>query len=262
MKLFDTHAHYNDEKFNEDAEILLERMEQDNLGGIMIPGYNVKACERAIELAQRFDNVFCAVGIHPSDIEDSIEKIDKQIEEIRKLANHEKVVAIGEIGLDYHWVQDNKELQKYAFIEQIKLANDLKLPIVVHTRDCIQDMIDILTKKITPSEPSILHCCPFNRELVKEGLKLGFYISFAGPTTYKNSKNASEIILMVPEDKILIETDSPYLSPEPFRGQRNDSSKVIYVAEKIAEVKERVVEDIANLTYENARRVFKLSKNN
>ncbi len=258
MKLFDTHAHYNDEQFDEDAEILLGNMQKDELYGIVIPGYSLKGCNRAIELAEKFDNVYCAVGIHPSDIEDTIEKIDEQLAEIKRLANNRKVVAIGEIGLDYHWVQDNKELQKYAFTKQIELANELNLPIIIHTRDCIQDMIDILSKEINPKEPSILHCCPFNRELVKEGLKLEFYISFAGPTTYKNSKNAEEIVNMVPEDKILIETDSPYLSPEPFRGQRNDSRKVRYVAEKIAEFKNMNLEEIAEKTFENAKKVFKI----
>lgn len=258
MELFDTHAHYNDEKFDEDAEILLGKMAEDNLCGIVIPGYNIKSCKRAIELAEKFENVYCAVGMHPSDIEETQEKIDEQIKQIKELCKSKKVVAIGEIGLDYHWVQDNKELQKYAFVKQIELANELKLPIIIHTRDCIQDMIEILLKKIKPIEHSILHCCPFNRELVKEGLKLGFYISFAGPTTYKNSKNAEEIIKIVPEDKILIETDSPYLSPEPYRGQRNDSSKVKYIAEKIALTKEKSLDEIAKLTTENAKNVFKI----
>lgn len=258
MKLFDTHAHYNDEKFKEDVEELLGNMHKENLEGIVIPGYNIESSKAAIELAKKYQNVYAAVGIHPSDIEKSEQEIDIQIAEIMELAQNDKVVAIGEIGLDYYWVQDNKELQKYAFKKQIELANQLNLPIIIHTRESIQDMIHILRNEIKPNKPSILHCCPFNRELVKEGLKLDFYISFAGPVTYKNSKNADEIIQMVPNDKILIETDSPYLSPEPFRGKRNDSSKVKYIAEKIAKVKQMEIEEIANMTYENAKRIFEI----
>ena len=258
MKLFDTHAHYNDEKFKEDVDKLLGNMDKENLGGIVIPGYNIESSKTATELAPKYKNVYAAVGIHPSDIEKNEEEINKQIEKIMELAQRDKVVAIGEIGLDYYWVQDNKELQKYAFKKQIELANQLNLPIIIHTRESIQDMIHILRNEIKPNKPSILHCCPLNRELVKEGLKLDFYISFAGPVTYKNSKNADEIIQMVPNDKILIETDSPYLSPEPFRGKRNDSSKVKYIAEKIAKVKQMEIEQIASITYENAKRIFEI----
>lgn len=258
MRFFDTHAHYNDERFNEDAENLLSTMRDNQVEGIVIPGFNIMSSVRAIELANKYEDVYCAIGIHPSDIEDSEEKIDKQIEEIRDLLKKEKVVAIGEIGLDYYWTKDNIDLQKYAFKRQIELANKMNLPIIIHTRDSIQDMINILSKEIRPKEASILHCCPFNRELVKEGLKMNFYISFAGPTTYKSSKNADEIINMVPDDRILIETDSPYLSPEPFRGQRNDSRKVKYIAEKIANVKNHDIEKIADLTFKNAKNVFKI----
>lgn len=258
MRFFDTHAHYNDERFNEDADDLLSTMRNNHIQGIVIPGFNIVSSVRAIELANKYEDVYCAIGIHPSDIEDSEEKIDKQIEEIKNMLKRDKIVAIGEIGLDYHWTKDNIELQKYAFKKQIELANEINLPIIIHTRDSVQDMIDILSKEIRLKEASILHCCPFNRELVKEGLKLDFYISFAGPTTYKSSKNAEEIIQMVPDNRILIETDSPYLSPEPFRGQRNESSKVKYIAEKIANVKNYDVEKIANLTFENAKKVFKI----
>ena len=179
-----------------------------------------------------------------------------QILEIEKIAKSKKVVAIGEIGLDYHWEQDKKELQKYAFLEQIKLANKLELPIVIHSRDAIMDTIEIMKGSILPDKKGIFHCCQLNKDLVKAGLEAGFYISFAGPITFKNSKNAKEIVQMVPEKRILIETDSPYLSPEPNRGKRNDSRNVKFVAEKIAEFKERTVEEIAKITYANAKEIF------
>lgn len=195
-------------------------------------------------------------GIHPSDIASSEKEIDNQIFEIEKLAKNKKVVAIGEIGLDYHWEKDKKEIQKYAFLEQIKLANKLDLPISIHSRDAIMDTIEILKGNVLPNKKGILHCCQLNKDLVKAGIDAGFYISFAGPITFKSSKNAPEIIDMVPEDRILIETDSPYLSPEPHRGEKNDSSKVVFVAEKIAEIKGKSQEEIAKITYENAKRIY------
>lgn len=165
------------------------------------------------------------------------------------------MVAIGEIGLDYYWNKENKDLQKEVFISQIEIANKLNLPIVIHTREAVYDTLEIL-KNNNCNKKGIFHCCPFNVDLVREGLKLGFYISFAGPTTFKNSKNAPEIIKMVPLDKMLIETDSPYLSPEPFRGKRNDSRNVKYIAQKIAEVKQIPLEEVAKATYNNAEKIF------
>ena len=182
----------------------------------------------------------------------------KELSEIKKLAKeNNKVVAIGEIGLDYHWNTENKELQKKAFIEQIIIANELNLPIQIHTRDAVMDTLEIL-KQNNVNKKGIFHCCPLNRELVKEGLKLGFYISFAGPVTFKNSKNANEIIEMVPNEKMLIETDSPYLSPDPLRGKRNDPRNVKYIAKKIAEVKNITIEEVADITYENAMKILNL----
>ncbi len=168
-------------------------------------------------------------------------------------------MAIGEIGLDYYWNKENKDIQKHVFIEQIKIANEMNLPIVIHTREAVNDTLEIL-KQNTVNKKGVFHCCPLNRELVKEALKLGFYISFAGPVTFKNSKNANEIIELVPQDKILIETDSPYLSPEPHRGKRNDPRNVKYIAQKIAEVKQIPIEEIAKLTYENTCRIFNINK--
>lgn len=186
----------------------------------------------------------------------SLKIVDNQLEEIEKLAQNKKVVAIGEIGLDYYWNKLNKDLQKQVFIKQIKLANKLNLPIVIHTREAVMDTLDILKNVCPTIKPGVFHCCPLNIELVKEALKLGFYISFAGPVTFKNSKNAEEIVKMVPLDHMLIETDSPYLAPEPVRGTRNDSRNVLYIAEKIAAFKGISVENIAKATFDNALKVF------
>ena len=261
MKLFDNHSHLDDEKFDEDREELIEKIKNSNVKMLISAGYSLEGSTKAVELSKKYDFIYATCGISPNDIPQTEEELWKTLEEIEKLAKeNSKVRAIGEIGLDYYWEKDEKrrELQKKAFIEQIKLANKLELPIVIHTREAVMDTLDIL-KKNSVNKKGIFHCCPLNRELVKEGLKLGFYISFAGPVTFKNSKNADEIISMVPDDKILIETDSPYLSPEPFRGKRNDPRNVEYVAKKIADVKGLDLEEVAEITYNNAKNIFKIN---
>lgn len=261
MKLFDNHSHLDDEKFDEDREELIEKIKNSNVKMLISAGYSLEGSTKAVELSKKYDFIYATCGISPNDIPQTEEELWKTLDKIEKLAKeNSKVRAIGEIGLDYYWEKDEKrrELQKKAFIEQIKLANKLELPIVIHTREAVMDTIDIL-KKNSVNKKGIFHCCPLNRELVKEGLKLGFYISFAGPVTFKNSKNADEIISMVPDDKILIETDSPYLSPEPFRGKRNDPRNVEYVAKKIADVKGLDLEEVAEITYNNAKKVFEIN---
>ena len=180
----------------------------------------------------------------------------KTLSEIKDLAiKNKKVIGIGEIGLDYHWRDDNKELQKIAFNAQIDLANELQLPLSIHTRDSIDDTIAIIRSKEIKKSGS-LHCCPFNPELVRHGLEAGLYIGFGGTCTFKNSRNAKAIVEMVPMDRILIETDAPYLAPEPLRGTRNDSSNLKYVVQKLAEFKKITPEEIAKITYKNAEKLF------
>lgn len=252
MELFDTHSHYNDEKFDKDRGELIKQTHEAGITKFVCAGYNVKSSKEAVKIANKYEYVYSICGISPNDLEDYNEE---NISKIRDLAVDKKNVAIGEIGLDYYWNKENKEIQKQAFIKQINLANELNLPIVIHSRDAVQDTIDIL-KENKVNKKGIFHCCQLNKFLVEEGLKLGFYISFAGPITFKNSKNAEEIIKLVQNDKILIETDSPYLAPEPVRGTRNDSRNVKYIAEKIAYFKQMPVEKIAKITYENAMKIF------
>ena len=252
MELLDSHAHYNDEKFDDDRDTIIKEAYNSGITTIINAGYSLESSKKAIEIANQYEFMYATVGVSPNDIEDLK---GNYIEDIEELAKSYKVVAIGEIGLDYYWNKENKEKQKEIFMEQIKLANKLDLPIVIHTREAVMDTIDIL-KKIECKKRGVFHCCPLNRELVKEALKLGFYISFAGPVTFKNSKNAAEIINLVPIERILIETDSPYLSPEPVRGTRNDSRNVKYIAQKIADIKGLTVEEIAKQTYKNAQKIF------
>lgn len=258
MELFDSHAHYDDEKFNEDRDYIIEEIYKSGVTKFVSAGYSLESSKKGIEISNKYDYVYTTCGISPNDIPDGKDKINQQLIQIEKLAKeNSKVLAIGEIGLDYYWNKDNKDLQKYVFLEQIKIANKLNLPIMIHTRDAIMNTIDII-KNTEFVKPGIFHCCPFNKDLIQAGLNKNFYISFAGPVTFKNSKNAKEIVSMVPLEKILIETDSPYLSPEPNRGKRNDSRNVFFIAKKIAEFKNMNVEEIAKITYKNAKQVFSI----
>ena len=259
MEFFDSHSHLNDEKFDKDKDETINMLKKEKITRFITCGYDLESSKKAINISQKYDCTFATCAISPNDIPQSEEELWKELEEIKKIAKQKKVVAIGEIGLDYYWNKDNKELQKKAFIKQIEIANDLNLPIAIHTRDAVMDTLAIL-KQNNVNNKGIFHCCPLNRELVKEGLKLGFYISFSGVVTFKNAKNANEIIEMVPLDKLLIETDSPYLAPEPVRGTKNTPANVKYVAKKIAEVKKMKLEEIANITYENANNVYKIKK--
>ena len=261
MELFDSHAHYNDEKFNSDREEIIQKVYESGVTKLVDAGYSLNSSKLAFEIARNYDWMYTISGISPNDIPKTSDLLDKQLEELTKWINQmkdtNKIIGIGEIGLDYYWNKDNIELQKYTFIRQIQLANNLELPIVIHTREAVMDTLQTL-KEHTVIKKGVFHCCPLNRELVKEALKLGFYISFAGPITFKNVRNANEIIEMVPLDRILIETDSPYLSPEPYRGKRNDSRNVKYIAEKIAEVKQMETDKIAKIIYENTCKIFNI----
>ncbi len=256
MKLIDTHSHYNDEKFDNDRDEVIQNITNSGITTIINAGYSLESSKRAIEIANNYDFMYATVGVSPNDIE-NLE--NNYIEQIKEMAKEQKVIAIGEIGLDYYWNKENKETQKEIFIKQVELANQLGLPIVIHTRDAVMDTIDILKNKVNCNKKGVFHCCPLNTELIKEGLKLGFYISFAGPITFKNSKNAEEIVKMVPIDRILTETDSPYLSPEPVRGTRNDSRNIKYIAQKIAQIKNMPIENIAEQIQKNAKTIFKIT---
>lgn len=256
MEFFDSHVHYNDEAFDEDRKELIDRTFKEGITKIIVAGCDICTTKSAIKLAEEYEYIYATSGLHPQDAED----IEKSIEELRILSRHPKVVAIGEIGLDYHWNSDNKEIQKETFKRQIIMANEENLPIVIHSRDAYMDTLDVLKKQAMPVKKGVFHCCQLNIELVKEALKLGFNISFAGPITFKNSKNADEIIKIVPIERLQIETDAPYLSPEPFRGTRNNSINVKLVAEKIAKVKNIPLEEVAKITYQNTLRMFEKIK--
>ena len=260
MEFFDSHSHYNDEKFDDDREQIIKDTYNAGITKFVCAGYNIKSSLDSLELSKKYDFIYSICGISPNDIPQTEQELWKSLDEITKIVQNnksKKIVAIGEIGLDYYWNKENKELQKQAFIKQIELANKLKLPIVIHSRDASVDTINIIEENKV-NKTGIFHCCQQNQEMIKNALRLGFYISLAGPVTFKNAKNSADIIQMIPMDKLLIETDSPYLAPEPNRGKRNDCRNVKYVAQRIADVKGKTLEEIAKATYENAMRIFEI----
>jgi len=252
MNIFDTHAHYDDKSFDEDRDELFVAMEQNNVKYIINQGVDIKTSKFAISLAEKYDFVYAAVGIHPQDI-NKLEDVNI----IKELASHKKVVAIGEIGLDYHYNDTNKELQKKYFEAQLNLANEVNLPVVVHDRDALKDTLDTL-KSIKVKNTGVIHCFSGSVEMAKELIKLGYYLGFDGPITFKNAQKTIEVLEYIPLDRILIETDAPYLTPAPFRGKRNNSMYLTHVIDKIAEIKGIPAEEIANITLNNAKKLFKI----
>ena len=251
---FDTHAHYDSHKFDSDRMEMLASMPENNVSLIVNPGCDIVTSRTAVSLADRFPFVYAAIGWHPSDLIDGGWN-EGSIDELRQLAKHPKVVAIGEIGLDYYWDKTYIELQHKALRAQMDLALELGLPVIIHDREAHGDILEIAKEY---DIPGVFHCYSGSPEMAKELLKRGWYLGFDGPITYKNNRKQLEVLEVTPLDRILIETDSPYLTPEPFRGKRNDSAKLQYIAAKIGEVKGISMEEAAAATMENGRRLFRI----
>lgn len=250
--IFDTHAHYDSGSFNADRYEILDAMPENNVGGIVDPGCDLESSQTAIALAEKYGFVYAAVGWHPEDIVGKF--TEEAFEEMCALAKHPKCLAIGEIGLDYYWDKEHKEEQKALFRRQIELAISLDKPVIVHDREAHGDSLEIVREY--PDLRGVFHCYSGSAEMAKELLKRGWYLGFDGPITYKNARQSHEVIEICPLDRMLIETDSPYLTPVPFRGKRNDSTKLSYVIEKIAEIKGMEPAEIEDITYNNALRFF------
>ncbi|MBR1566481.1 MAG: TatD family hydrolase [Oscillospiraceae bacterium] len=250
---FDTHAHYDDEAFDADRDALLSALPGAGVTLVVDPGCDVKSSEKALALAERFPHVYAAVGIHPEELA-GMEAGD--LAKIEALCAHEKCVAIGEIGLDYYWDDTHREEQKALFIEQLELALRHDKPVIIHDREAHGDSLDIVRRY--SDVQGVFHCYSGSKEMAEELLKRGWYLGFDGPITYKNARKAIEVLEICPLDRLLIETDSPYLSPVPRRGKRNDSRNLQYIAEKIAEVKGLTCEEVAKISMENGRRLFKI----
>ena len=253
--IFESHAQYDDEAFDEDREELLESLKENGVGTIINVGASLDSCEKTVNLAEKYDYIYAAVGVHPSDVADLNEENFAWLEGLTK---KDKVVAIGEIGLDYYWDKEKEiwENQKYWFKRQMELARKTNLPVIIHSRDAANDTMTLMKEIHAEEIRGVIHCYSYSKEMAKEFIKMGYYIGVGGVVTFKNAKKLAEAVKEIPLERILVETDCPYLAPEPFRGKRNDSGKLPYVINKIAELKETTPEEVERVTRENAMKLF------
>jgi len=251
--LFDTHAHLNADDFRDDLEEVIERANNVGVSDIIVVGFDHPTIERTMELVEKYDHIYGCIGWHPLD---AIDCTEEELQWIEQLCKHPKIVAYGEIGLDYHWDKSPKDIQQKLFRKQIRLAKKLRLPIAIHTRDAMEDTMTILKEEHAEEVGGIMHCFSGSVETAKECIKMNFYISLGGPVTFKNAKRPKAVAKEVPLDRILIETDCPYLTPHPYRGTRNEPAYVKLVAEQIADLKGISYEELAEATTKNAKFVF------
>lgn len=253
--IFDSHAHYDDKAFDNDREELLERLFSSSVCNVINVGCSIETSKKSIELSKKYTQIFASIGVHPLEIKDSPKNY---IEILKNLSTNPKVVAIGEIGLDYHYDDaPSSEIQKQVFELQLKLAKDLDLPVIIHSRESTKDTLDIL-KKYKPK--GVVHCFSGSLETANEILNLGMYIGLGGTVTFKNAKNPINVAKNIPLDKLLLETDAPYMSPVPFRGKRCDSSLIKYTAKKICEIRNINFDYLLNQTKNNAEKLFLSNK--
>lgn len=254
--LFDTHVHLNAWQFKEDREETIQRAFDAGVEYMVVVGFDHETIPLAIEIAEQYENIYAAVGWHPVD---AIDMTEKELGWIEELSKHPKVVAIGEMGLDYHWDKSPKDVQKEVFRKQIRLAKKIELPIIIHNREATEDIIQILQEEDAQTVGGIMHCYNDSARHVQACLDMNFYISLGGPVTFKNAPLPKEVATEVPMDRLLIETDAPYLAPHPNRGKRNEPAYVKLVAEKIAELRGISLEEVAEQTTQNAFRLFGIS---
>ena len=255
--IFDTHAHYDDDAFDGDRDKVIDDLIKSDVRKIVNVGANLATSLNSIELAHKYDFFYAAVGVHPDD---ASEVNDEGIAKIRAMCDDKKVVAVGEIGLDYYWNKDNAEIQKNAFIRQIELAKEMNLPIIVHSREAAKDTMDILSEYAAGKVGGVVHCFSYSPEIALEAVKMGFYIGVGGVVTFKNAKKLKETVERIPLEKIVLETDCPYLAPTPFRAKRNSSLYLEYVVDEIALLKGTDAETVKEITYKNALEMYRLSE--
>lgn len=252
--IFDTHAHYETEQFNEDREKLLSSMPEKGVVGIVNVGASLAGCKASLAFARKYPFMYAAVGVHPDEVGELNEETFAML---RSWAKEEKVVAIGEIGLDYYWDKEPREVQKAWFIRQLELAKELHLPVNIHSRDAAEDTFQII-KEHGKGLTGIIHCYSGSKEMAAEYVKLGFYIGVGGVVTFKNGKKLKDVVAALPLERIVLETDAPYMAPTPFRGKRNDSSYIRYMAEEVAQIKGISFADVLVQTEKNARDVYRI----
>lgn len=253
--LFDTHAHIDDNRFKGETEQVIARAKEQGVSLLVNVGYDLLHARQSIELAEKYPFIYASVGLHPHDAKEA-DNVFWQ--EIYKLARHPKVVAIGEIGLDYYYDHSPRDVQREVFRRQIQVAKDLQLPIIIHNRDAHQDTLKIVREEKASLAGGVFHAYSGSWEMAREVINMGFYISVGGPVTFKNARKIVEVVEKIPLDSLLIETDCPYLTPHPYRGKRNEPAYVRFVAEKIAEIKNISFEEVAAVTKENGMKLFKI----
>lgn len=253
--IFDTHAHYDDEDFNEDRDSLLLSMKEHGVGTIVNIGASMKSCKTTLELAKKYPFVYGALGVHPSE---SGELTKEDMDWIKTQSSHEKIVAIGEIGLDYYWDNVEKDVQKRWFLHQLEIAKETGLPVIIHSRDAAQDTLEIMKSEHRDTTGGVIHCFSYGVEMAREYLNMDYYLGIGGVLTFKNGKKLKEVVEYAPMEKLVLETDCPYLAPVPYRGKRNSSLYLPYVIETMAEIKQMSIEDVIRVTAENARRLYRL----
>ena len=251
--IFETHAHYDDEAFAEDREALLSELPKKGIGRVVNIGASLASCETTLKLMEKYPFVYGALGIHPSE---TAELNEENFARLKDWCMHEKCVAVGEIGLDYHWPEPEREIQKKWFVRQLDLARRLKLPVVIHSRDAAKDTVDIMKEQHAEELGGIIHCFAYTKETAEIFLNMGFYFGIGGVITFKNAKKLKEAVEFIPLDRIVVETDSPYLAPEPNRGKRNSSLNLTYILEEIAAIKHVTREEVEKITWQNAIKIY------
>ena len=254
--IFDTHAHYDSEQFDEDREILLASMKEAGVGMIVNVAASYESCFEVPKLAEKYPFMYAAVGVHP----DHVGELDEvKMQHLKEMCTMEKTVAVGEIGLDYYWDKESHELQKEWFKKQMELAKEVDLPVIVHSREAAQDTFDLIKSEHAGTTGGVIHCFSGSKEMAKEYIKMGYYIGVGGVVTFKNARVLKEVVESIPLERILTETDCPYLAPVPFRGKRNCSAYISYVLDMIAELKGISREEAEQVTYENARNMYRIT---
>lgn len=251
--IFESHAHYDDEAFNEDRDELLKSMPGNGIGYIINVGSSLKTTETTVELTEKYPYIYGAAGVHPNE---TGELNEDNFSWLRQQCGKEKIVAVGEIGLDYYWDEPDHETQKKWFERQLDLAREVSKPIIIHSRDAAKDTYDIMRAKKAEEIGGVVHCYSYSPEMALDYVKMGFYIGIGGVVTFKNGKKMKEVVEVLPIERILLETDSPYLSPEPNRGKRNSSLNIPYIAKQIADIKDLSYEEVVDITCKNAKELF------
>lgn len=253
--IFDTHAHYDNEAFDEDRDKLLDSMYANGISYLVNVGASIKSTAASIKLAECYPYIYAAAGVHPSE---TMELNEEKFAWLSTQCRHEKVVAVGEIGLDYYWDEPSHDIQKTWFARQLDLAREVNKPVIIHSREAAKDTYDIMAAKNAADIGGVIHCYSYSAQLALDYLKMGFYIGIGGVVTFKNAKKMKETVEAVPIEKILLETDSPYLAPEPNRGKRNTSLNLPYIAQKIAEIKTIPYDEVIQITENNAKKLYKI----